>query len=204
MYRFNNRAAVSVGRASVKARKMRGFTLIEIMVAIAVLGVISAYAIPSFLNMSKHSQVRSTSLALVSSFNLARSRAMTSKTTVSVCASSNGTSCDSGASGAWEKGWLVFTDNNEDGVLDSDDVLQYSESRPPLDSIAVTQNFADGYVSFDRNGRLVTMDTYNIAVCMGGTGAEIAYAISLTSVGKSSMVDATGSEQSACISEANG
>jgi len=57
----------------------------------------------------------------LTSLNLARSEAIKGNVRVTLCVSSNGTSC--AASGGWELGYIVFRDLNSNGAVDSDDTV---------------------------------------------------------------------------------
>ena len=102
----------------------RGFTLIELVVAISVLGILTVIALPSYRTLSQNSRRASSSNDFVVALSYARAQAMEQHVTVSVCRSSNATTasptCDSGAAGTgWESGWIVFTDATGNGIYDS-------------------------------------------------------------------------------------
>jgi len=86
----------------------RGFTLIEAMVAIAVMMALMAIAIPSYRDASYRSQLRSAANDLVTSAHFARSEAIKRNAPVTMCMSSDGEHCT--ASGSWEQGWIVRSD----------------------------------------------------------------------------------------------
>jgi type IV fimbrial biogenesis protein FimT len=81
----------------------RGFTLIELMVTIAVLGVLFAVAIPGFQRIVVNNRMASQANDLISALSLARSEAVKRAANVTVCASSNGSTC----TGTWAQGWIV-------------------------------------------------------------------------------------------------
>ena len=69
----------------VAMRKNQGFTLIELMVTIAVFAIIVMMAAPSFGNMVTKQKLNRDTRALVSAFNLAKSQASVLKRSVAVC-----------------------------------------------------------------------------------------------------------------------
>ena len=89
-------------------RAQRGFTLIEAMIAIAVLLVLMAIAVPSFRDASHRSQLRAAANDLVTSAHLARSEAIKRNAPVTMCMSSDGEHC--AASGSWHQGWIIRSD----------------------------------------------------------------------------------------------
>ncbi|WP_304641609.1 GspH/FimT family pseudopilin [Pseudomonas sp.] len=90
--------------AGAIAASERGFTLIELMVTIAVAAIILSLAIPSFTEATLGSKLRATANNLAAAATLARSEAIKRREQVVLCASSNGSSCG----GSWEQGWIVL------------------------------------------------------------------------------------------------
>jgi type IV fimbrial biogenesis protein FimT len=107
-------------RLSPAASRASGVTLVELMFALTVLGILLAIAVPSFRGASLSSRLSAIANDLHSSVQIARSEAIKSNTTVTLCTSTNGTSC--AASGDWEQGWIVLDVN--DNVIDSHAALQ--------------------------------------------------------------------------------
>jgi type IV fimbrial biogenesis protein FimT len=89
-----------------KLPTVRGFTLIELMVTIAVGGILIAMAVPAFndfvLNDRDIGQINS----LVASFSFARSEAIKlNNGGIQVCPSSDGLACNGTTN--WAGGWIV-------------------------------------------------------------------------------------------------
>jgi len=93
--------------------KVKGFTLIELIVALAVAGVLAGVAFPSFQALAARSSVRAATGSLSTTFAAARLRAISRRLPVSVCPSDDGRSCLEGV--GWETGWISFDDPDRSG-----------------------------------------------------------------------------------------
>ena len=93
----------------------RGVTLIEMMVAIAVMALLLGLAVPSFREASLSSQLRASSTELLASANLARSESVKRRALVTLCPSSESDGDECGA-GAWHEGWIVIAPGTEPGT----------------------------------------------------------------------------------------
>jgi len=65
-------------------RDVRGFTMIELMVLIAIIGIVSAFGLPSFVTYWQSATLRAGSEELMTVLNDARQLAISSNTTVCV------------------------------------------------------------------------------------------------------------------------
>jgi len=92
---------------------LKGFTVIELAVAMAIFGILITIAIPAMDNMLLSGRLRSYANDLLASAYLARSEAIKTNSVVRLCASASGTACD----GSWEQGWVVL--RNDDALVES-------------------------------------------------------------------------------------
>jgi len=100
-----------------------GFTLIELMVTVSIVGILLAVGVPNFLVFMQNNRLVAQSNDVVTIFNYARSEAIKRNLPVTVCSSANNTSC--AGSTSWETGFIAFVDNDGDGAVDvGEQVLQ--------------------------------------------------------------------------------
>ncbi len=104
--------------------RSRGFSLIELMVTIAVLAVLVTIGLPSFQSSMRTNRVATGTNELLASLALARSEAIRNPGGAGICASEDGESCG----GEWNDGWLVWLDSDADGEPGDDErILRHVE-----------------------------------------------------------------------------
>lgn len=129
-------ARVSAPRspAAESLRERHGFTLIELVVAIAVAAILVTIAVPSFRTTILNNRRAAAANDFVGAVTYARSIALSRHTPVTVCRSNSVTAASPSCGGGsgWETGWIVFVDNNGSGtagVIDSgEDILRLHEA----------------------------------------------------------------------------
>jgi type IV fimbrial biogenesis protein FimT len=138
-------------------QKISGFTLYELMIALAIGSVVLVLAVPSFNGVIDNQRMTSATNDLVMSLNLAKSEAIKRVVYVTVCRSSNSTDCTAGGS-TWNDGWIVFANAsivNLDSLDAGDDLIRvYPNLRQGL-SVTPTGG-VDGFMSFRPGGTLGT------------------------------------------------
>lgn len=139
---------------------VRGFTLLELITAIAVASILLGLGIPAFNNMIRDSQIASESSNLYTAMTLARSEALKRGVRVSVCPPETVEAEDCDPDGDWTKGWMMFADDfGSPGVVDPSDVILQIWSAPAAGTNIGTAMKA---VTFNRSGRAELDGTFGI------------------------------------------
>lgn len=143
----------------ISATHDSGYTLAEMLLVIAIGGVLTALAATSFPNLLKNNQMVGDVNSLVGHINLARSEAVKRNLPTTVCQTNNPQaatpSCNNATAG-WDQGWLVFIDDDDDRVYDPADgerILQRGEPSGNVDMVVGAGNLAfarDGFLSTGR------------------------------------------------------
>ncbi|MFC7433180.1 GspH/FimT family pseudopilin [Hydrogenophaga bisanensis] len=81
----------------------KGFTLIEMMVVVSLLGILVAVGVPSFRAMILQNRVTAVTNELVAALQFARSESIRTGANVMVCSTNDQATC----SGVWTNGWVV-------------------------------------------------------------------------------------------------
>ncbi len=105
--------------------KNKGYSLIELLVTVAILGILLAVSLPNFQDTIESNVTNSQAKLFMTTLNLARSEAIKRGTNVGICPSSDGADCDAAS---WSNGWIVFVDANGDadgdaGSIDAGDTI---------------------------------------------------------------------------------
>ncbi len=126
-----------------------GVTLLELVVAIAVLGVLLGIAVPGFNNLLLNNRQVSATNEFIAALQSARSTAVTRNSLVTVCASQDQASC-SGSD--WSAGWITFADDNGNQNLDGGETLL--RARGKLERINISSPDFGSALTFAANGRV--------------------------------------------------
>lgn len=131
------------------SKRSAGFTLMELMIAIAVLAVLLSLAWPSFTTALATNRLAVASNSMIAGVNLARSEGVRSKRAGGLCPSADGAVCGND----WSAGWLVWNDANQDGAKGADEpAIRYFQGNPA--QLSVTATAVLPVIVFDRRGRM--------------------------------------------------
>ena len=106
-----------------------GFTLIELVIVIALAALLTTLALPSFRAIIQNNRATTQANGLLSSLNLARSEAVKRGVRVTLCSSVDQATCTDPPSADWATGWIIFADESNFGTKDAaETVLQVHEA----------------------------------------------------------------------------
>jgi type IV fimbrial biogenesis protein FimT len=166
----------------------RGFTLVEVMMTLAIGAIVLTIGVPSFQTYISNTRKTTAINDLRVALSLARSTAITRRQRTTVCKSNDGLTCanDDDASN-WSQGWMVFSDPNIQGVrnvvgdevdgvalTDAEEIIRMHEALPGAGTFTGNR-FVKNQVSFTPQGMFDKG--------LGGLGGTITYSDGTGSTG---------------------
>lgn len=133
-------------------RLIQGFTTIELMVTVAVMGVLAAIAAPNFQPLIERWKVRQVTEELQSTLYVARSEAIKRGGGITILRT--GCTAVGSDTSLWSCGWTVFADANNDGVQDSGEDTLQTISLPAQVSVKLSGPSKPAFITVDRWGQL--------------------------------------------------
>jgi len=111
------------------AARDRGVTIVELMVALAILALLLTLGIPSLSNLITDNRLTTQTNDMVGTLQFARSESIKRGEPVTVCSSGDELTCS--GSKNWSSGWIVFTDSGAIGEVDgTDQILRVKQAQP--------------------------------------------------------------------------
>lgn len=138
---------------------MLGFTLIELMIVVAIVAILGALGGPAFTDMLRNNRLSAAASALQVSLSLARSEAVRRGADARVSVAANTTA------GVWTNGWTVFIDGTTNANGGVGPVADTTTSTPvtrvevvaaPSGPISTGQTGSLNYFTYNGQGRLIT------------------------------------------------
>lgn len=162
-----------------------GFTLIELMIVMAVAGALLVVAVPAFNNSLLRNSINAETSRIVSSLNYARSEAVARGSVV--------TMSHKGAANDWSDGWRTYTDAEAGGntaYTNGVDVLLKDVAGASAKLTVISTATATPQMSFRPNGMLNPAGiTVSIAICAADNSVQ-GRLISINVVGRVSVANA--------------
>lgn len=133
----------------------QGFTLVELLITVALLAILANIAIPAFEGLVNRNRQQALLEQAESILNNARADAVLKRRTVEICGSSDGQTC----SANWASGWLVQT--LDDQVLQITQLTDQNDLR--WEGFKRSIRFRDNGSSPTGNGRFYQCDDEKVA-----------------------------------------
>ena len=177
-------------------RCLRGFTLIEVVVVMAVFAILLTIALPSMSQFVTENRIKQAATDFDMTLLNARSNAMRMGVPVVVCASTGATSnnvpsCDASS---WSSGWVSFVDYQRTGSPTASGVLVVHGSIPSSLYVTVTpsattafQYLPGGQLQLQASGTggSAATTTTNIAICdVTGKSSTMAQQVNILANGR--------------------
>jgi type IV fimbrial biogenesis protein FimT len=158
----------------------KGFTLIELMMVLAIVAVLLTLALPAFGKLVGRTHAQVARSQLITALNQARIAAVNRGARVVACPSSDQVRCD--RSTQWHHGWLVFTDLDRDGDRsDGETVITVTQTQPH--GVAILGTRGRPRVDFLPDGS-ASGSNLSLTLCDRATGIAGASAVIVSQSGR--------------------
>lgn len=131
-----------------------GFTLIELIVTLAVVSIVLATGIPALNQMTSSNRLVSQINNIAASLALARSESIKRGQSITLCGSTDGSTCNTSS---WETGWIIFSDSNNNATLDSattDSMIKIVTQFSGGSTLRLSQSDNTGIIRYRSDGGL--------------------------------------------------
>jgi type IV fimbrial biogenesis protein FimT len=176
-----------IARTEQTGDLQRGLTLVELLVAITIAAVLVSAAIPSFSWSIASYRISGQINGWVGDLQFARAEAIKRGQTVTLCISSNGTSCATGTS-AWQSGWIVFADANGNATVDAGETVSRRQTALTGGNTFAADNNVRA-ITFNREGFAIGLPAGNVTLTLHDptSASGLTRCVAVTTVGRTSV-----------------
>lgn len=162
--------------------KKNGFTIIELMIAVAILAIVIAFGAPSFGDLIERQTVNGEAQKLAAAFKTARTEALTRAVNVDI---------------AWNNTAANINVSGQDIVPGNIMVIDPADATTPIihdapydhERLTITDDDGNNQIRFDAQGQTTEVVNINIGVCKEAGDDDDSLSIEITPVGRISVLD---------------
>lgn len=179
--------------------RLRAFTLLELIVTLAIVGVLAAFAAPNMGTIIRNHRITTLTNEVLTEIKLARSEAIKRGTSVAICTAdglNNPLACNNTKD--WRDGRAVYVDSNSNGTNDAGEAFRAGEAIADNRKIKVANSagVAINQISFNAQGASALGDI-SLVVC-DNRGQEFGRSIEILRVSGEARVRAARPAAGAC------
>jgi len=146
-------------------KKNSGFTLLELLITVAIISIVMAIAVPSMTTFTQNDRLTTNINTLIGHLAYARSEAVKRNQQVSICSSNNATTC---TGGNWQDGWIVYIDADGDNSFTAgEEVLRAQQA---LEGANTLTTAIGTQLTYDYRGFVNAASVGSFQLCDGRSG----------------------------------
>lgn len=147
----------------MKKRTQLAFTLMELMVVLAIAGVLLTLAVPNIQGFIKNNKMTGVANDMLTALSMARNESIKLQQPVALCASTNAAAANPTCTvGTFSSGWVVWVDTNNNGLHDNGErvITSHGSLDPKISAGANNQYLVSyagtGFTQTNPGGRVAT------------------------------------------------
>jgi type IV fimbrial biogenesis protein FimT len=148
-------------------KTQQGYTLLELMITVAIAAILLSIAVPSFQALIASSQLTTQTNNLLTALSTTRTQAIKNNTRATLCTSKDGLQC---TLTPWHDGWLIYIDSNQNNALEPGEQITNQGQSTNAIEIRGNTNVANR-ISYRADGSLFSM-VGTIRLCKATTAIQ--------------------------------
>ena len=168
--------------------KSAGFTLVELIITIAIAAIVLVLGVPSFQDTIRNNQLATQTNQFVSALNLARSEAIKRGVRVTLCISADAQNCTADDEHGYEQGWIIFVDPNNKATVDvGEEIIRVFGAIASMGMKVHGNSHIANSISYKANGMTGLADAGTLTLCKAPKARQIV----ISSTGRVRIQEAT-------------
>lgn len=143
----------------IKINKIQGFTLLELMITLAIAAIITTIGLPSFTGLMRDSRMTTNVNDFLTALSYARSEAATRNVDV-IVQSKSGINLD------WKQGWDIYIDVNSNNIVDAGELLKTHIALPTGYTLTANVTSLNTQIVYEPSGLRNTIVGGSIYLCL--------------------------------------